>query len=141
MHQSFVSTAPPPPLPPYGDGQEQDFLKIKALLKSLHCGDKWKVTALLFSPTPGRNEKAAFKCYRPHPDQAFPSEMPAFAAVNSPFNLHMHGKKIEMPKIKKTPSTVGLKSCKCLKNLRPGVNSLARVNRAYFLSGDYKGRE
>ena len=79
--------------PPTGMGGDNDFLKIKALLKPLHCGDKWKVTALLFSPTPGGHEKGAFKCYRPHPEQAFPSERPTFAAVNSPLNQHIRDKK------------------------------------------------
>ena len=85
MHQSFVSTPTPPP--PTGMGGDNDFLKIKALLKSLHCGDKWKVTAPLPPPPPpppvspppppapittGRHEKVAVKCYRPYTDQAFP---------------------------------------------------------------------
>ena len=49
------------------------------------------ISVLIFKdivPTP-TFLKGAFKCYRPHPDQAFPSERPAFAAVTSLFTLKM----------------------------------------------------
>ena len=45
MHQSFVTTAPPPHL---WVNSRDDFSFIKALLKALHCGDLLRVIALLF---------------------------------------------------------------------------------------------
>ena len=44
MHQSFVTTAPPPT----GNSGDNDFSSIRALLKALHCGDLLSVIALLF---------------------------------------------------------------------------------------------
>ena len=43
MHQSFVTTAPPPT-----EKSGDDFSSIKALLKALHCGDLLRVIAPLF---------------------------------------------------------------------------------------------
>ena len=44
MHQSFVTTAPPPT----GNSGGNDFSSITALLKALYCGDLLRVIALLF---------------------------------------------------------------------------------------------
>ena len=49
MHQSFVTTAPPPhPTPPTGNSGDNNFSSITALLKALHRGDLLGVIALLF---------------------------------------------------------------------------------------------
>ena len=45
MHQSFVTTAPPPRT---GNSGDNDFSSITALLKTLYCGDLLRVIALLF---------------------------------------------------------------------------------------------
>ena len=45
MHQSFVTTASPPP--PTGNSGDNDFSSITALLKALYCGDLLRVIALL----------------------------------------------------------------------------------------------
>ena len=39
---------PPPPPPPTGNSGDNDFSSIRALLKTLHCGDLLRVIALLF---------------------------------------------------------------------------------------------
>ena len=44
MHQSFVTTDPPP----IGNSGDNDFSSITALLKALYCGDLLRVIALLF---------------------------------------------------------------------------------------------
>ena len=44
MHQSFVTTAPPPT----GNSGDNDFSSIRALLKALHCVALLRVIALLF---------------------------------------------------------------------------------------------
>ena len=48
MHQSLVTTAPPPCPPPTGNSGDNDFSAITALLKALYCGDLLRVIALLF---------------------------------------------------------------------------------------------
>ena len=45
-HKSFVTTAPPS----LGNSGDYDYSSITAMLKTLHCGDKLKVTAPLFIP-------------------------------------------------------------------------------------------
>ena len=46
MHQSFVSTAPPPK----GMGGDNDFSLSRALVQAMPCGDKLMVTILLLAP-------------------------------------------------------------------------------------------
>ena len=46
MHQSFVTTAPPPP----GNSRDFDFRSIKSPLEALLCRNCWLVKPLLFSP-------------------------------------------------------------------------------------------
>ena len=48
LHQSFVTTAPPPPHTPTGNSGDNDFSSITALLKALYCGDLLRVINLLF---------------------------------------------------------------------------------------------
>ena len=56
----------------------------------------------------------------------------AFAALNSPFKQNIHGKiKILKPEIKKS-SSKSLKSCKCLKNMRPVLNKEKRFSSLYY---------